>query len=319
MKVVREPENGGTERRAVVTVGTFDGVHRAHREILREVRERAAARGGRSVVVTFDPHPKEVVDSTRGPVQLLTTAEERLEALQEAGIDLVFLLAFTREFSRQSAREFYTRHVVAPLGAAEVVVGYDHMFGRDRTAGIDELAAMGREMGFAVHAVPPFRVDGEIVSSTLVRRAVEAGDVERAARLLGAPYMLRGTVVAGDGRGRTIGWPTANLAPSSPRKLLPGNGVYLVRAEGEGVTRHGMANVGVRPTVGEGLARGVEAHLFDLDRDLYGAVLTVAFLGRLRDERRFGSLDELKSQLARDREQAQALLDAAAARQPEIR
>jgi riboflavin kinase/FMN adenylyltransferase len=308
MKVVHEPENGTADRRAVVTVGTFDGVHRAHREILRVVRERATALGGRSVVVTFDPHPREVVANGRGPVQLLTTAGERLDALQDAGVDLVLLLQFTYEFSRLGAREFYQRHVVDPLGAAEVVVGYDHMFGRDRKAGIGELEAMGRELGFAVHAVPPFRVNGEVVSSTLVRRALEAGDVERASAFLGGPYAVRGRVVAGDGRGRTIGWPTANLAVDSPKKLLPGNGVYLVRAGTPGGVRHGMANVGVRPTFGEGMARSVEAHLFGETADLYGAGLRLEFLRRLRDERRFASVAELVLQLERDREEALGML-----------
>lgn len=308
MKVLHEPAPPGAAHRSVVTVGTFDGLHRAHREILRAVRDRAAEAGVRSAVVTFDPHPREVVGNGRGPVALLTTPGERMDALREAGIDTVLLLRFTEEFSRLSPREFYAEHVVAPLRPLEVVVGYDHLFGHDRTAGVAELEVLGGEMGFTVRTIPPFLVDGTAVSSTLVRRALEEGDVGRAAEFLGAPYTVRGTVVRGDGRGRTIGWPTANVQPESPRKLIPGNGVYVVRVETPGGVRGGMANIGVRPTFGAGGGRTLEVHLFGESGDLYGAELRVGFLRRLREERRFGSPGELVAQLEADRKQAERIL-----------
>jgi riboflavin kinase/FMN adenylyltransferase len=298
MNVVRSFEHLKREKNSVVTVGTFDGVHMAHREIIREVVHRAKMREGRSVVITFDPHPKEVVTSARGAVQLLSTLDERIRLFSGLQIDTLLVIPFTYEFSRKSAREFYTEYVERLVGVSEVVVGYDHTFGRDREAGTADLVALGRELDFSVFAVHPLTIDGEPISSTRIRKALSSGEVERAERMLGYPYRLEATVVDGDRRGRTIGFPTANLKPLAARKQIPGNGVYLVSVQ----------VVGVRPTVSEGVNLVLEVHILDFSTDIYGEGVTVTFLRRLRDERKFGSITELVEQISKDRDRARDLI-----------
>ncbi len=303
MKVVRSLEEVLRNKNSVVTVGTFDGVHLAHRAIIREAVNRARMREGRSVVLTFDPHPKEVVPSPKGgEVRLLTTVQERVTTFASLGIDEVFVIPFTREFSQLSPREFYGQYVVNGTGVSEVVVGYDHMFGRGRSAGIEELMRMGKEFDFSVFAVHPFTVDGEPVSSTRIRRALAVGDLDHAQKLLGYRYGVSGIVVRGDRRGATLGFPTANITPDSLRKALPAYGVYVVAVGWNGSTFAGMMNIGVRPTVNTTRAETMEVHIFDFEGDLYGETLRVEFLRRLRDEQRFGSLEALVAQLRRDRE-----------------
>jgi riboflavin kinase/FMN adenylyltransferase len=300
-EVTRDPAS-------VVTVGTFDGVHRAHREILREVVSRSGNGGGRSVVVTFQPHPRQVVGGGNVPVRLLTTVRERVELLGACGIDLLVLLNFTREFSRQTPREFFEGTVVRRIGVRETVVGYDHMFGRDRQAGSAELVRLGEALGFSVVTLPPFAVAGQRVSSTAVRGALDAGDVVQAATLLGYAYTLSGQVARGDGRGRTIGYPTANIIPEDPAKLVPARGVYLVGFRHRGGERFGMMNIGVRPTVSSAGTVMLEVHVFDFEGNLYGETVTVTFLRRLREERTFSSVEELAGQLHADHELSRKLL-----------
>lgn len=308
MRVVRSIEEVSKDANSVVTVGTFDGVHLAHQEIIREVVSRARMKKGRSVVVTFDPHPKEVVGRYADPIHLLTTIDERIELLSALQIDVLLILHFTYEFSRQSARTFYERYLVNGTGVSEVVVGYDHMFGRDRQGTIEELVRMGKEFDFSVFALHQYTVKGEVVSSTNVRRALLAGDVEKARAFLGRPYMLQGTVIAGDKRGRSIGFPTANIRPHGTNKLIPARGVYLVDVALEDKQHFGMMNIGVRPTVTDGVQQMIEVHLFEFDRDIYGKALTVRFLKRLRDERKFASTQELATQLDKDKVQSLRLL-----------
>jgi len=301
MRVVRSLTEVTRDRSSVVTVGTFDGVHLAHQEIVREVVRRAKVNEGRSVVVTFDPHPREVLGSRGAFPGLLTTVEERIGLIRDLQVDLLVVVPFTYEFSRISPARFYEDVLVRGVGLSEVVVGYDHMFGKDRAAGIDELVHMGRSMHFSVFAVQPFMLGGETVSSSLIRQSLAAGDVVKARRMLGRPYAFRSRVVPGDGRGRTIGVPTANLRPEAETKLIPANGVYVVAVRHPGGDAAGMMNIGVRPTVSDAGARVIEVHLLDFTGDLYGAGVEVHLLRRLREERRFASLDELKAQLARDR------------------
>ena len=303
MKVIRSVAEAHKDLNSVVTVGTFDGVHCAHQEIIREVVRRARDRKGRSVVITFDPHPKEVVASPKGSVQLLTTIDERVALLESLGVDLLLVIWFTFEFSRISAEAFYKDYIVNGVGASEVVVGYDHMFGRDRQGTVRELEEMGRKYGFSLVTVPPFQVAGEVVSSTRVRKALAAGDIEHAAALLGRPYSLQGRVVEGDRRGAQLGFPTANIHPEPANKVIPAHGVYVVRVHIAGEQKFGMMNIGVRPTVAAGLAETLEVHILDFDRNIYGALINLEFLRRLRGERKFGSLAELTAQLETDREE----------------
>jgi riboflavin kinase/FMN adenylyltransferase len=303
MKVIRSLAEAPKDRNSVVTVGTFDGVHVAHREIIREAIRRATERKGRSVVMTFDPHPKEVLSSAKGPVQLLTTIDERVALLEGLGVDLLLVIRFTFDFSRISAEAFYKDYIVNGVGASVVVVGYDHMFGRDREGTVRELEGMGRSYGFSLVTVPPYRVDGEVVSSTRIRKALSGGEIERANAMLGRPYAMQGRVVEGDRRGATLGFPTANLQPEPKSKTIPAHGVYVVRVRLGETHRFGMMNIGVRPTVREGLKETLEVHILDFQQQIYGATIDLEFLRRLRDERKFGSFAELTAQLETDREE----------------
>lgn len=292
---------GAVERseNTVVSVGTFDGVHLGHRRIVEAVKRRAASLGARSMVITFDPHPREVVG--RGPVEYLTTLHERLAMLEGLGVDETLVLPFTFEFSRQTPRTFYEETVVKNVGVREVIVGHDHLFGRDRTGGIQALEVIGAALGFTAAEVPPVRLGEVTVSSSLIRSRLKTHQVEDARAYLGYLYGLDAYVEHGDELGRKLGFPTANLKQVHAEKLMPARGVYLVRVTLKGETKYGMMNIGTRPTIAEGLRMVPEVHIFDFDRDIYGAQIRVEFLRFIRDEMRFGSKDELIARLMADR------------------
>ncbi len=288
--------------RDVVTIGTFDGVHRGHWAVLEEIARRAAASGGRSVLVTFEPHPLEVVNPEAAP-RLLTLPDEKRAVLAQSAVDHVAFLPFTHALSLYTPVQFVRDVLERRFELGELVIGYDHGFGRGRAGDVELLRKLGRQDGFAVDVVAAVMMDGHPVSSTLIRRAVAGGDLETARRGLGRWYSATGPVVPGAGRGRGLGVPTVNLAPLPLKKALPPDGVYAARVSFEGERRGAMLNLGPRPTFGEA-ARTLEAHLFDFAGDLTGRTVTVEFLRRLRDTLKFGSAEELKRQLARDREDA---------------
>jgi riboflavin kinase / FMN adenylyltransferase len=304
MNIVFQLEQVEYQKNSVVSVGTFDGVHLAHQQLLREVVERARARKGRSVVLTFDPHPKEVLSGK--PMALLTTMEERQQICEQLGIDTFYRIGFTYEFSRLTSREFYLRHVVQGCGVSEVVEGYDHHFGRDREGSVEELLRLGREFEFSVAALKPVYVDEEIVSSSRIREHLLSGKVERANRLLGRPYAVSGTVVQGDARGRELGYPTANLLLTH-HKLVPQDGIYFAQVDIDGTTYYAMVSIGVRPTFFEQGLRTVEVHLLDFDQDIYGKTLSVQFLRRLREERKFDGAQQLIEQMRLDEQRSRQL------------
>lgn len=292
---------------AVVTVGTFDGVHLGHRAVLDEIARRARASRRSSVLVTFEPHPLEIINPGAAP-PLLTLPDERRAILARSPVDRVAFVPFTAAMRNLTPEQFVRDVLEAEFAVAELVIGHDHGFGRGRTGDVEFLRKIGAQDGFAVDVVPPVLLpDGRPISSTLIRRAVAGGDLDTAARALGRLYSLAGSVTKGAGRGRTIGVPTLNLAPPSPRKLLPPDGVYACAVSWNGHAHGAMANLGPRPTFGED-ARTLEAHLFGFSGDLYGRPVTVEFVRRLRDVMKFDSVDALTSQLQRDREAAQAAL-----------
>ena len=291
---------------AVVTVGTFDGLHRGHQRVLAEVVGRARAGGLTSVLVLCDPHPLEVVNPAAAP-KLLTLPDEKRELLAAAGLDRVVVLPFTREVAQQSPEEFI-RRLRAEHALEQLVIGYDHAFGRGRAGDEALVRRLGAADGFAVAVVDAVREDGQPISSTLIRAAVAHGDLAGAARWLGRPYGLLGRVVPGAGRGRTIGVPTINLAPPDARKLLPPDGVYAVWVWWRGTRYGGMMNQGPRPTFAEP-GRTLEVHLFDFAGELYGETVRVEWVERLRDVQAFPSRDALVAQLERDRQAARASLN----------
>jgi riboflavin kinase/FMN adenylyltransferase len=294
-------------RATVVTVGTFDGVHRGHRDVLDRLASRAQSLGLRSILVTFDPHPLEVVNPSAAPL-LLTVGEEKREVLAESGIDYLAVVPFTPVLARFSAEQFVSLVLRDRFRMAHLLMGYDHGFGRNREGDVEKLQALGARDGFRVEVIPPVSVgDGRPISSTSIRRAIAGGDLERAAHALGRQYSVGGRVVPGAARGRGLGFPTINLALPSARKLLPPQGVYAVRVQTPGGAQGGMLNLGPRPTFGDD-AIGLEAHLFDTSDDWYGAWVRVDFIARLRDTQKFESAAALIEQLQRDEQAARRAL-----------
>jgi riboflavin kinase/FMN adenylyltransferase len=296
-------------RGTVCTVGTFDGVHRGHRLVLERLGARARELGLPAVLVTFDPHPLEVVNPAAAP-PLLTVGPEKLEVLAESPIDYLVVVPFTTELSAYGAAEFVDLVLRERLGLRHLLIGHDHGFGRARAGDARTLQALGASRGFGVEVVGAVEgSDGRPVSSTVIRRAIAGGDLDRAADGLGRRYSASGEVEAGSGRGRALGYRTLNIALPPSRKLLPPQGVYAVRVQTPRGAFGGMMNLGPRPTFGES-AIALEVHLFDVDGDFYGMRVRVDFVGRLRETRRFDSPEALVEQLGRDETDARRALAA---------
>lgn len=294
------------DRGTVITVGTFDGVHLGHRRVLDEISRRARNADHRSLLVTFEPHPLEIVNPPAAP-SLLTLAHERREFLAQCELDTVVFMTFTERLS-QYPPEAFVQLLIERFHMEELVIGHDHGFGRGRRGDADLLARLGREMGFAVDLVDEVDVEGRPVSSTLVRRAVAGGDLETARRLLGRPYSLTAPVVPGANRGgRVLGYPTVNLELPDRRKLLPPDGVYAVWVEWPDGSAGGMMHQGPRPTFDDH-RRSLEAHLFDSPGDLYGASVKLSWIARLRAVQKFASAEALKNQLNNDFDAARSAL-----------
>ena len=311
MKKEYGPDQIEKDGASLVTVGIYDGVHLGHQAILRYLVHRAQQQQGRSVVVSFDPHPREVL--TGNQLGLLSTIDERAQLLENLGLDRFIVLPFTKDFSRLSPDEFVLQILVERIGLQEIVVGHDHGFGRGRQGNVELLQTLGAQHDFSVDVIPAQAVDHQVVSSSAIRQAlIEDGDVGRARQMLGRPYALTGTVIHGDGRGHSIGYPTANIEVEHPRKVIPKRGVYAVQVSlrGEEGRYGGMMNIGYRPTFDGGNTLHLEVHLFDFDRTIYGQPLQITYVERLRDEQKFGSVDELIAQLSDDEQRARRVLAA---------
>ncbi|MFB6097601.1 MAG: bifunctional riboflavin kinase/FAD synthetase [Salinibacter sp.] len=297
--------------RSVVTVGTFDGVHRGHQAIIEYLQTRADEQSGPSSLVSFDPHPRSVVHGEEIP--LLTTVGERAKLLEELGLDRFVVVPFSMEFAQLGPEEYVEEVLVDRIGLQEITVGYDHRFGKDRAGDVDLLRELGPQYGFEVDVIPPQEVDHDVVSSSSIRTLLqEEGAVERANERLGRPYRLDGVVARGEGRGRKLGYPTANLGLRDARKLVPKRGVYAtIVTLPNGQRRGGMMNIGRRPTFDE-MDVTVEVHLLDFEGDLYGERLSVQFLQRLRDEQKFETADALAAQLSEDERRCKDVVGAMA-------
>ncbi|MFT4550768.1 MAG: riboflavin kinase/FMN adenylyltransferase [Verrucomicrobiales bacterium] len=308
MKILRQiTELSSIDRAVHLAIGVFDGIHRGHQAVIAAATESARQGGGIPVVVSFDPHPVAVLRPEAAP-RLLTSAVHQQKILADYGIGHLLVIEFDRAFAAQDANDFIAQLAAACQPLKQICVGAEWNFGRGRTGNVGLLQTMGAELGFTVDGVPAvLSEDGEVISSTLVRRAIEVGDFERAEELLGREYTVLGDVVEGRQLGRTIGFPTANLSVHSEQ--LPPSGVYAVRVAFDGESLLGVANLGARPTVeSDGAKRLLEVHLFDFDREIYGRSMEVSFGEKLRDEQKFDGLEELKSQIAVDVQAARALL-----------
>jgi riboflavin kinase/FMN adenylyltransferase len=306
--IVRFPDEPRPNRwhQPVLALGNFDGLHRGHMKIIERVRRRAAERGASAIAMTFDPHPPRVVRPDRAP-PLLMTIGQKLEALEHAGMDGVAIVRFTPELSQWDPEPFVRAALVDWLRVTEVWVGANFLFGHNRSGNFSLLRALGARYGFKAEKIDPVRYKDFVVSSTRIRRLVAEGRVDEAGALLGRHYFIDGTVTRGEGRGRTLGFPTANLCTDN--ELTPPNGVYATAAAIDGVVYPSVTNIGVRPTFGDAAHPTIETHLFALDRDLYGVHMRLSFLQRLRDERAFPDAAALSAQIEADCRQARALFD----------
>jgi len=308
MLIVQFPDDPVPARwqQPVLALGNFDGLHRGHMKIVDRVRRRAGERGGSPLAMTFDPHPPRVLRPDKAPPLLMTTAQ-RLEAFERAGMQGVVIVRFSMELSRWEPEDFVQRVLVDWLHVVEVWVGANFLFGRDRTGTFTLLRTLGARHGFRAEKIDPVRYKEFVVSSTRIRRLIAEGRVDEAGALLGHHYFIDGAVIRGDGRGHSIGFPTANLR--SDNELRPPRGVYATLALVDGVNWPSVTNVGVRPTFGGSDADHVETHILGLDRDLYDLRIRLSFLRRLRDEREFPDVDALREQIAADCRQAGRLFD----------
>ncbi len=306
MDVIHFPDDPRPPRwsHPVLALGNFDGLHRGHQKILDRLRRVSAERGATSVVMTFDPHPPRVIRPDKAPPLLMTMAQ-KLEAFAEAGVQGAAIVPFTLELSRWDPETFVQAVLVEWLHVAEVWVGANFLFGHDRVGNFSLLRTLGARYGFKTEKIDPVRYKDFVVSSTRIRRLVAEGRVDEAGALLGHQYYVDGTVVRGDRRGRTLGFPTANLCTDN--ELLPPHGVYATTATLDGVVHPSVTNIGVRPTVDRSGRTITETHIFDLDRELYGTILRVGFVQRLRDERAFDTVDALRDQIAADCVRARVL------------
>jgi riboflavin kinase / FMN adenylyltransferase len=302
MKVYRSLQQLPVFNRAVLTIGTFDGVHLGHQQIIRQLLMEAEESGGESVLISFYPHPRKIVQPDKSIAEL-TTLDERIELLKRQGLDNLVVVPFTKEFSEQSAQQYIKDFLVDRFHPSLIIIGYDHKFGNNREGDYRLLEQMGEQYNYTVKEIPQQLINEVAISSTKIRQALSNGEVETANQLLGYPYFFKGNVIEGNKLGRKLGYPTANLQIQDLDKLVPANGVYAVEAQIEGETRilKGMMNIGNRPTV-DGTRRSVEVHLFDFNEDIYNRHLKVYVRFHLRNEVKFEGLEKLVEQLHKDKE-----------------
>ncbi len=296
-------------KNAIVTIGTFDGVHTGHQQILQQLKSEAVAVGGESVIITFDPHPRKILGNDPAGLRLINTLAEKIELLEAEGIDHLVIVAFTKEFANQPAKDYVERFLVEKFHPHTIIIGYDHQFGHNREGNYLLLEALKDEYNFRVKEIPEHVLRNSIISSTKIRNAILSGNIAEANEFLGYSYFFEGVVVEGNKLGRTIGYPTANLHVADAEKLIPGDGVYAVHVMSSHPhdSRKGMMNIGIRPTV-DGTKRVIEVNIFEFDEDIYGQTLRVYVHAWLRGEIKFSGLDALKEQLAKDKLQSLAIL-----------
>jgi riboflavin kinase / FMN adenylyltransferase len=307
MKIYHSLDDFAPVRNAVVTSGTFDGVHIGHQKILSRLREVATKNDGETVVITFWPHPRLVLYPNDTDLKLLNTFEEKAELLKEQKIDHLLRIPFTKEFSQLSSEEFITKILVEKIGTRKLVIGYDHHFGKNREGSFEELKLNAPKYGFTVEEISRQDIDHVAVSSTAIRKALDTGDLTTANHLLGKSYSVNGRVVKGDKLGRLMGFPTANLEVDSMHKLVPADGIYAVTVSYNHQIYGGMLYIGYRPTVG-GKRKSIEVNIFNFDKEIYGDTLVVNFHQLIRGDATFKDLEELKNQLIKDKEQSLSIL-----------
>jgi len=309
--VIRYSEYFRLERPSIVTIGTFDGVHLGHQQILRRLQNLKQTTGLQTVVLTFEPHPRSILFPTQTDLRLLTTSDEKLRLLQQNGVDVTVIYPFSKQFAELEANTYLKQIIQDSLHTQHLVIGYDHRFGHNRIGNIETLKRHANTYGYAVEEISAHDIDQITVSSTKIRKALEDGHLNVATEFLGHPYSIEGDVVKGKQLGRTLGYPTANLRPNDLLKLIPKNGVYFVSTEIEGNTIYGMMNIGTNPTTDTDNKRKIEVHFFEFSGDLYGKKLSVELHDRIRDEIHFSSIEALKTAIAQDEQVCRELISTA--------
>ncbi|MFN6947033.1 MAG: bifunctional riboflavin kinase/FAD synthetase [Cytophagaceae bacterium] len=284
---------------AVVTAGTFDGVHKGHRKILKKVKDIANRENGESVAITYWPHPRTVL-LPDAEIKLINTLDEKINLLEDFGIDHLLIIPFTKEFASITSADFVKNILIDRIGTKKLIIGYDHKFGKNREGGFDYLKENQQSLGFEVEEIPREDIDDNAVSSTLIRKALLEGDIQKASQFLENPYTLTGEVIHGDKIGREIGYPTANIKVNDPLKIIPGKGIYAVKVKIKEALFEGMMSIGIRPTVG-GEKLTLEVNIFDFNKDIYGEKITVLFYKYLRPEVKFNNLEDLKKEIDMDK------------------
>jgi riboflavin kinase/FMN adenylyltransferase len=307
MRIYYSLDDFSPVRNAVVTSGTFDGVHVGHQKILSRLREIAERTNGETVVITFWPHPRLVLNPD-AEIKLLNTFEEKAELIKEHGVRHLLRIPFTKEFSQLTSEEFITKILVERIGTKKLVIGYDHHFGKNREGSFEQLKLNGPKYGFEVEEIPRQEVDHLAVSSTKIRKAIETSDLETATHLLGKPYSISGRVIKGDQIGRLIGFPTANLEVDSTHKLIPADGIYAVTVNHEHARYDGMLYIGDRPTI-NGSKKNIEINIFEFNKEIYGESLTIHLQQFIREDRKFEDVEELTLQIQKDKESSIGILN----------
>ncbi len=308
MKIYYNLDDFETLSNAIVTSGTFDGVHLGHQKILQILRETSKKSNGESVVITFWPHPRMVVSQDSQALKLLSTIDEKIQLLENQGVEHLLVIPFTREFSELSSEEFVKKILIERIGTKKMVIGYDHRFGRNREGSFEYLKENTSKFKIEIEEIPRQEIDHLTISSTKIRQSLIEGNIQSANELLGRNYSFSGVIVKGRQLGRTIGFPTANVMVSELYKLIPANGVYAVKTFVRGHWYFGMMNIGNRPTV-DGIGRTQEVNIFDFDDDIYGENMTVEIVEYIRQEQKFNGLDELKTQILVDKAKSEKLFN----------
>lgn len=308
MQIINNVENVIRDENTILTLGTFDGIHLGHQEIIKKMINISSENGLRNFVVTFHPHPRRIVSPDQ-KIKLLSLPEEQEKILNKLGVQNLLVINFTKEFSQLSPQQFIEKYLVELLGVNRVVIGYDHHFGKGRGGNVGLLEDAGRKFGFEVIEIPPFLIDGDTVSSTKIRNALEAGEIGIANKMLGRYYSFSGQVVGGDKRGRELGYPTANIKMDSEDKLLPALGIYAVQVKIDEIDHLGLLSIGKRPTFYEQGEIIPEVYVYDFNKEIYGSKVEVKIVARLRGEEKFNSAEELISQMDKDKENGLKILN----------
>lgn len=302
MQVIKDINGFEFDKKSAITVGTFDGIHSGHKKIIEKLNAVKKSKGLRSVIITFDPHPQIVLRNKAKDIKILTTLEEKLEIFEQLGIDIAYVINFTKEFSQTTADEFYKNYLINKIGLSDLILGYDHMFGKNREGNFDTLKELSEQNNFTVDKVDEYQFEGQHISSTVLRDLLSnEGDVKRVAQILGRYYSIEGKVVEGKKLGRELGFPTANIEVSNEFKLIPKKGIYTVQVQIDGKDFYGMMSIGNNPTVTDEDSIKLEVNIFDFDENIYGKNIKVSFIERLRDEKKFDSIETLKTQISEDK------------------